>query len=115
MPDHNQLLSNPTLDNVAFKLVCVEKQLTAFELKMDNAIQSLIREHPSREVLELMLKPYRDDIKDLQDWKTYLEHRHDQQRQQFRTILIAAVISPFASIVVAAIVSAIVMGMGFKP
>lgn len=96
-----------TIALVAFRLSALENGMSGMNLKLDQFIEK----YPSKEVLDLILKPYRDDINDLTRRLAEEDKRRVESRQQYKFITVAAVVSPLASIIVSAVVAAVLIGL----
>lgn len=83
-----------------YRLTNVEKELQSLDRKIDTFIQF----YPSRDTLELILKPYIDKQKELEtEFAKYKDDR-EKEKSQRALVLYGAILSPVVSAVLALII-----------
>lgn len=83
------------LNVVAYRLGIVETDLKSMDIKLDR----IINEYPTHAMLELVIRPMRDKIKEIEDEKKAEVKEKYKQQQGLKVALFSAIISPIASVI----------------
>lgn len=83
------------LNVVAYRLGIVETDLKSMDIKLDR----IINEYPTHAMLELVIRPMREKLKELEDDKKTEAQDRFKQQQSLKVALFSAIISPIASVI----------------
>lgn len=83
-----------------YRLTNVEKELQGLDRKIDAFIQY----YPSREVLDLILKPYTERLMNVEGKFDKYKEDKDREKGQLRLVIYGSVLSPILSAILALII-----------
>lgn len=93
---------------LAYRLGIVETDIQSIDKKLDTFISL----YPSKDMLELILKPLRDDVAKLSDESKKEKEDKVKNAQQVKYLTYAAIIGPLGTFVITIVMAGI---MGFLP
>lgn len=91
-----RLIHGANAEVLAYRMSIVETELSGINNKLDQWISR----YPSNEVLELILNPMRQDIKEVKSQLASDQESKNRDRQQMKYTTYAAVIGPIATLVI---------------